>query len=628
MLKVSTLPIITDTKKSFIFRKANWEKFKQSTSVEINKAINELNLTDTNNVIIDKNTINTAINQWIIAIHKGMSDSIPIREIRYVNHPKESEYLKLVENMYVNLRENRYNTNPRDTLHRIKWIQEQLRIENKLNNEYWERKIKEINDLYHDQTQFWNHIKVLMGSSRENNISYLIDVENNNKKCHTDDEKLDLYNKTWKNVFRISPEENINFDQQNEDRVENFIRNNKQRIEPYHTADLNRLEADNYLTRPITSKNITDIIKEFKNKAPGKSEINKQILANMPTIAIDRLKQILNLAISMGYFILLLKNGILIFTNKPNKDNRYPLNYRPITLLEVPGKILEKIINNRLMKFLETNNKLHHNQYGFRKRRGTEAAIFRIYESIAIAEKHQHQCNVVCRDVSKAFDKVWHNGLRFKILHLELPDIMEKLLCNFISNRRVQIRYNNKLHNGFDICSGVPQGSVLSQTLYIMYTADIPLQGAGCQDIVFADDITQVIIYPHKSRKLMERRTEREIKRINSYEKEWKIQTNADKFKMLTISLTKPEVVTINNQIISNLNKLIILGLTIGRTGLNSHIKQRLQMARQRYKKLERYHQSDSKIKNHLYKSVIRPTFEYPIAPISIMSKTNREKYQ
>ena len=47
----------------------------------------------------------------------------------------------------------------------------------------------------------------------------------------------------------------------------------------------------------------------------------------MPKIAIDRLKQIFNLVVSMGYFLLLFKNGILIFTNKPNKDNRYPLNY-------------------------------------------------------------------------------------------------------------------------------------------------------------------------------------------------------------------------------------------------------------------------------------------------------------
>ena len=98
-----------------------------------------------------------------------------------------------------------------------------------------------------------------MASSREDNISYLIDAENN-KKCHADNEKLDLYNKTWKNVFRISPKENRNFNQQNEDRVENVIRNNKQRIEPYTTADLSRLEADNYLTRPITTKNITDIV--------------------------------------------------------------------------------------------------------------------------------------------------------------------------------------------------------------------------------------------------------------------------------------------------------------------------------------------------------------------------------
>ena len=56
---------------------------------------------------------------------------------------------------------------------------------------------------------------------------------------------------------------------------------------------------------------------------------------------------------------------------------------------------------------------------------------------------------------------------------------------------------------------------------------------------------------------------------------------------MLTISLTKPEMVTINNQIINNVNKLTILGLTIGRTGLDSHIKQRLQMARQKYKNLK-----------------------------------------
>ena len=98
----------------------------------------------------------------------------------------------------------------------------------------------------------------------------------------------------------------------------------------------------------------------------------------------------------MGYFILY-KNGILILTNKPGKDKKYPLNYRTITLLEVPGKIFEKIINDRFMRYLEENNILHPDQYGFRKNKGTETALLRIYEQIAINQRYKYNCNIVCR---------------------------------------------------------------------------------------------------------------------------------------------------------------------------------------------------------------------------------------
>ena len=145
-------------------------------------------------------------------------------------------------------------------------------------------------------------------------------------------------------------------------------------------------------------------MKIFSNKAPGISGINKLILSNLPANAIEIYSVITNLTLSMGYYPYAYKNGLLIFTPKQGKDPRLPENYRPITLLKVQGKILECIINDRFMYFCEYNDILSKNQFGFRKRKGTDMAIAIAYEKIAVNQQHKNHCNVVCRDVAKAFD--------------------------------------------------------------------------------------------------------------------------------------------------------------------------------------------------------------------------------
>ena len=301
------------------------------------------------------------------------------------------------------------------------------------------------------------------------------------------------------------------------------MKDNVYRTIPYRLANLNRLNSENPLTKTLEYFQMIKIIQNFRNKAPGKTGINKMILTKLPRVALERLNDMINILLSMGYFIVVYKNGLMVLTPKEGKDNREAINFCPITLLEIPGKVLERTLNDRFYNQLEDNNLINPNQYGFRKRYGTELAITKVYEKISLNQMMRGQCNVVCRDVSKAVNKVWPPGLKFKTLQLQLPDIFEKILCNFLDNRTAQIKMDNLSSKKFSLKSGVPQGSILSPTLYIFYTSDMPGPRHGGTGVMFADDVTQLVEYHHRSKNMLARRTEREIDRINTFKKKWKI---------------------------------------------------------------------------------------------------------
>ena len=173
--------------------------------------------------------------------------------------------------------------------------------------------------------------------------TYLLNSQN--IKIYDTKEQTKLYKEFWQDIFRINPEENANYDQVHEEEINSFIIENINRIKPFETADLTRLDPNVIMIKPITVDDIKRIIKSFKHKAPGQSKINKLILENLPEQGYKCFAKILNYTISMGYFPIILKEGIIILILKPGKDPTKVASYRPITLLEVPGKILERYIN-------------------------------------------------------------------------------------------------------------------------------------------------------------------------------------------------------------------------------------------------------------------------------------------
>ncbi len=295
-------------------------------------------------------------------------------------------------------------------------------------------------------------------------------------------------------------------------------------------------------------------------------------------------------------------------------DPSNPQNYRPISLLSCIGKLMERCVHKYLYNFVVTNNRLTSYQSGFIKGDSTVNQLTYLYNDICKALDEGKEVRAVFCDISKAFDRVWHRGLLYKLSSIGIRGSLLEWLSSYLTLRRQRVVYSNSSARWASINAGVPQGSILGPLLFLIYINDI-VNEIHSNIRLFADDTSLYIIVddPIQSSATLND----DLESIHQWSLKWLVKFNPTKTETMLFSrkLHKPHHpdLLMNGQTLNTFKEHKHLGLTLTDDGKwNSHISSNLNKAWQRIGMIRslKFHLDISALER-MYFSTIRPLLEY-----------------
>lgn len=589
----STIQLVEPPLKIYNTKTTNWEKYRDIIESEINLKAK----IDTNEAIENE------IEKLNMLIHRAACLATTKRKGQ---PPKNNSYPKEIKEKIKTRRQLRkvwQNTGyPNDKTAFNKFSDELKKLINNEENDKIQNMLSNLDPTVDTNYSLW---KVTKNMKRPKTH---IPAVNNNKGgwARSDQEKATTFAEHLSNVFNPHPESCHK-----------------------HTEEvINYLESPNQMCSPLRSTSPKEIFQEIKKlkegKAPGYDYIDATLLKKLPYKAVMKLVHIFNASLRFEFFPGQWKIAQIIMIPKPGKPLEQPNSYRPISLLPVIGKLFERILLNRMKVHLNTILPQH--QFGFRESHGTIEQVHRIIDTIGRCLENKLYCSAVFLDISQAFDKVWHEGLIYKIKKT-LPHCFLQILKSYLDKRSFQVKCNDDSSELYEIKSGVPQGSILGPILYLIFTADIPTDDQTIT-ATYADDTA--LLSTDNDPVTASHTLQSHLNKVESWLKQWRIKANETKSAHVTFTLRRGTCppIKLNDKEIPQTDNAKYLGMNLDRRlTWQKHIwakrKQLDTKLRSLHWLIGRSSQLNTTSKILVYKAILKPVWTYGIQLWGTASRSN-----
>jgi len=529
-LKINLVPAchVIFKKTNWLYHKANWNAMRDQLRNSDWTLNDDINLTWEKYKTNIKSSMEKHIPKRVIK--RNTNDKPWFTDVCALAHQRKVKAWQVLKSFPTDLNKNSYSKACKDAADTYK--QAQKRYSEKI-----ETDLKENGSNPKTWWQIVNHIVGKGGNSEIPSLNV------NNIEYETALEKANILNNTFAEKSTI---------------------NDNDRLPP-----LLSLKGDSFLNRiKIRLRVVRKKLQQQKtSKATGPDGIPARVLRECADVLSKPYSNLFNFSLKSSNIPNDWKcaNVVPIYKSGERSD---PNNYRPISLLSITSKVMESIINDYVKKHIYGSNLITKHQFGFRSNYSTFDLLTSATQQWENALNKGQEVKVAALDISRAFDRVWHKGLLSKLMALGIGGSVYRWIRSFLHNRSIKVIINGQQSTVSYINAGVPQGSVIGPTLFLIYINDL-IDCVKNQVHLFADDTTLSAIIPNgmESKTQVINSFQSDLRAIEEWAEKWLVNFNAKKTQLMTISRKKSKSInddiTFVNESLIEVENIKLLGINI-----------------------------------------------------------------